>query len=417
MIIKQVKALLSFLLIVLIHTQNIAASPLPESNSREEAGNDTLIRFTQQFKIDSDVVVVSPSLERFSQEVDSIMRVDTINSVEITGVASIDGPEALNNRLAKARALAMEKWLASTTKVPDSIISTQAKGEDWEWFHALVKSNPQIPAQQKIIEILNSSLSNNQKERSIKSLDKGLTWNYLAKNIFPIMRCAQVDLGVKHRYIVPLDNEKIVEIEEIEEVIIEEPQVIEEERVEPQYVEDYWQRRFYIKTDLPYWLMTWANLAFEVDLAPHWSFNLPIYLSTVNYFKHTIKFRTFSFQPGFRYWLRSNNTGVYFEAHYGMGWWNFAFNGRYRYQDHFRKSPTMGGGIAAGYRLPISSNGRWAMEFGGGVGVYRLTYDRFQNKYNGKLIDSHKKTVFFIDNINVSISYSFPIEKKKGGIK
>lgn len=382
-----------------------------ETNPDKEAA--TLIHFTQPFDIDSHRIVSTPLLTNFSQEVDSIMRVDTITKVFVEGVASIDGSIASNQGLAKARAEAMAKWLRNNTSIPGDIISLIARGEDWPMFRQLVEAETDIPGRQQVLDIIDSDKNITAKEKEIRAVLGGRTWTYLAKHIFPAMRCVEVTLDVKHRFIIPVPEE-ILEIDFSEETAIEEVETEETVTEEiPVSSEEEWRRHFYIKTDLPYWLMTWSNLAFEIDLAPHWSFNLPIYFSAVNYFKHSIKFRTFSFQPGVRYWLNNNNTGVYLEAHYGMGWWNFAFNGDYRYQDHFRKTPTMGGGLAAGYRLPISKSGRWTMEFGGGVGVYRLHYDRFQNRINGKFIDSKSKTVFFIDNINVSIGYSFHIERKK----
>lgn len=416
MTITKIKATALFFISALIFTHSAKGQ---EYRKIEPVTTDTTLTYTQPFAIDKDVVVTSTQLSEFSQEVDSIMRTDTITHVSITGLASIDGPESLNKRLARSRALAMEKYLMETTSIPEGVITTAWKGEDWKLFRQLVSEDPQIPMQKRVLQIIDSKMSLTAKEGGIKGLDNGNTWQYLAKHIFPMMRCAEVVLNVKHRFIVPIPEE-IIEVEEVDEIVEEVPVVIEPEEPEVVVAEtveeviEECRRNFYIKTDLPYWLMSWSNLAFEIDMAPHWSFNLPIYFSAVNYFKRNIKFRTFSFQPGVRYWLNGCNTGVYLEAHYGMGWWNFAFGGEYRYQDHFRKSPTMGGGIGAGYRLPVSKNGRWTMEFGGGVGVYRLDYDRFQNRPNGKLIDSHKKTVFFIDNVNVSISYSIPVEKKGG---
>lgn len=427
-----IKTIILTIFSVLITTTAIKGSPQAAS-ARTAWGPDSLaIRFVQPFEIDGDLIVTSPQLKRLSVQVDSIMRVDTITHVSIVGVSSIDGRASFNENLSRSRAQAMEKFLVDNTTVEPYMVSVSFKGEDWNWFRELVEADSAIPARTELLNILRMRISHEEQKARIKKLDGGNTWKYLAKNIFPIMRCAELELSVKHRYILPEPEpepepepveevvEEIVIIEEvIPEPVVEEVIIIEPEpEPEPEPVdEEEWRRRFYIKTDLPYWLMSWSNVAFEVDMAPHWSFNLPIYYSAVNYFTRTIKFRTFSFQPGFRYWFKPDNTGPYLEAHYGMGWWNFAFNGEYRYQDHYRKSPTVGGGVAAGYRKVISKNGRWAMEFGGGVGVYRLNYDRFQNKPNGKLVDSHKKTVFFIDNVNVSISYSFPIEKKKGGAK
>lgn len=379
---------------------------------------DSVVIYNQSFGIESHVVTPTPGLREFASCIDSIMKADTIKRVSVIGLASIDGPESLNRRLAKARAFAMTDWLTKTVHIPDSIIYTAYRGEDWSMFRALIEDDPSVPARAQIMDILNSNRSYAAKEVAIKALDKGNTWAYLAKNIFPQMRCAEVTLGFKHRFIVPVTQE-ILEPESVETEVMEEiaisPEPLQGEELYMEEEQEEWVRNFYIKTDLPYWVLSWVNAAFEVDLAPHWSFNLPVYYSACNYFKHTIKFRIFGFQPGFRYWLKPDNKGVYFEAHYGMAWYDFAFNGKYRYQDYRRKTPAVGGGIAAGYRMPVSKNGRWMMEFGGGVGVYKLHYNRFINDYNGKLVDSKKKTYFGLDNVNVSISYTFPIEKRKGG--
>ena len=397
----------------------IPARGVSSIEDKNPEGEDSVwnIRYIQPFEIDSNRIVPSAPLKDFSQEVDSIMRSDSIRHVSIIGAASIDGPEALNTRLAKARAEAMERWLLETTRIPPHLISLDAIGEDWDWFRSLVEASPELPARQSVMEILDADISQSQKEARIKKLDNGRTWQYLAKNILPLMRCAKVDLTVSSRCVQPADSmpeaqtiEPVAPLEEVTEIVVT---VIEEEPVAP----EEWRRRFYIKTNLPYWLLTWANVALEVDLAPHWSFNVPVDYSACNYFTSTLKFRLFRLQPGFRYWVRPDNRGVFFEAHYGMAWYDFAFKGKYRYQDYLRRTPAIGGGLAAGYRLPISKNGRWAMEFGGGVGVYKLHYNRFINKPNGKLVDTKKKTYFGLDNVNVSISYSFPIEKKKGGIK
>jgi hypothetical protein len=160
-----------------------------------------------------------------------------------------------------------------------------------------------------------------------------------------------------------------------------------------------------------------ANVAAEIDLAKHWSFSLPIYYSAWNYFKSTIKFRTLAVQPEFRYWLSKYNDGFFAGAHVGLAYYNFAFDGDYRYQDHNRKTPALGGGVNVGYRLPISKNHRWRVEFLLGAGVYLLHYDKFHNTPNtkdGLMVESIKKTYWGIDQAAVSFSYTFDL-KKRGG--
>ena len=129
-----------------------------------------------------------------------------------------------------------------------------------------------------------------------------------------------------------------------------------------------------------------------------------------------LKYRTLAIQPEFRYWFNEQNERWFLGAHFSMAYYDIALKGKYRYQDHNGKSPALGGGLAAGYRLPISKNKRWKMEFSLGAGVYLLHYDKFHNYRTGLLVGTEKKTVFSLDQANVSFVYAFDL-KKKGSLK
>lgn len=174
-------------------------------------------------------------------------------------------------------------------------------------------------------------------------------------------------------------------------------------------------RKLYIKTNAPAWLMLWTNIAFEIDIAPHWSAQLPVYYSGFNYFRRDVKFRTFSFLPEVRWWAGADNTGFFANLHFGCGWYNYAKGGEFRYQDHDRNTPALGGGVGVGYRFHFCSNRRWTMEAAVGCGVYRLDYDIFRNVDNGLIMGREQRTFFGIDQAALSFSYSFGLEKKGGG--
>ncbi len=159
-----------------------------------------------------------------------------------------------------------------------------------------------------------------------------------------------------------------------------------------------------------------ANAAVEIDICRHWSFHLPVYYSAWDYFSSTIKFRTFTVQPEVRYWYSDRNDGWFTGAHFGLAYYNIATDGAYRTQDHDGKSPALGGGIAVGYRLPISRNHRWKMEFSIGAGAYRLHHDKFHNAPNGLLASTERKTYIGIDQASVSFCYTFDL-KGKGGAR
>ena len=167
------------------------------------------------------------------------------------------------------------------------------------------------------------------------------------------------------------------------------------------------------------WALAIANAAVEIDLCKHWSFNLPVYYSAWDYFSETVKFRTFAVQPEIRYWFstkENRNNGWFAGGHFGLAYYNIATNGEYRTQDHDGTSPALGGGLAVGYRMPISKNNRWKMEFSIGAGVYKLHHDKFRNYHNELLVYTEKKTYIGIDQASVSFSYTFDL-KRKGGAR
>lgn len=193
---------------------------------------------------------------------------------------------------------------------------------------------------------------------------------------------------------------------------------LQAQHVEKAPYQEAWSRQLHVKTNAIGLAAGIANMAVEIDLAKHWSFTLPVYYSAWDYFKPTLKFRTLAVQPEFRYWFKEQNEGWFIGAHFGLGYYNYALDGDYRYQDHNRETPSLGGGLAFGYRTHLSKNKRWKMEFSLGGGVYDSCYDKFHNTTDSKdglMVESSiKKTYWGLDQASISIAYSFDL-KKKGG--
>jgi hypothetical protein len=175
------------------------------------------------------------------------------------------------------------------------------------------------------------------------------------------------------------------------------------------------QRHYmYVKTNVVGLALLNANLGVEFDLGNYLSLNIPVSYSAINYFKPTIKFRNFSLQPELRVWPMKNHDGLFVGAHMGFAYYNFAFDGDWRYQDHNGTTPTLGGGLSLGYRLPISKDKNWKLEFAVGAGVYPLHYDVFHNLPNvkeGMLYEVRKGNYIGLDNVTIGISYRIPYKK------
>lgn len=348
---------------------------------------------------------------------DSIL---TITSVEFTGMASPEGPMDNNFRLSRQRMEALSRYVRSRVDIPDSIVIYRDQRVSWQYLDSVVV-NSDMEYRNEVSHIINNTpiyiFKNNVivdgRKKQLMDFNLGRTWHEMDRRFFSYMRNAAAIIVTLKKVQPPIEEQPIlnataVVVPPIVEVKEEAPAIVVDTVPE---VKD-WTRHLYLKTNAVGLGMLIANAAVELDLSPHWSFTLPVYYSAWNYFSPTVKFRTFCVQPEIRYWF-SDNDGWYVGAHFGMAYYNFAWDSDYRIQDKNKKTPAIGGGLSVGYRMPISKNKRWKMEFSLGGGVYDLNYDKFLNEYNGFLVESVKETFFGIDQVAVSFSYMFDLKKKR----
>ena len=388
------------------------------------------------FRVNSTVIdsAYSDNAARMQEMLEflrTIRQDSTINIIEVSfcGAASPEGSYQLNRKLAQGRLSALEKFIRSEVDIPDSLITYNDSYIPWDYLKSQIEDSGLI-RKDEVIAILeeearlvdyhhpNTHIDN--RVVKLRALDGGKVWQQMNNLLFEQMRNACAVFVTYKKELPPIqvsvivpDTIKVEPIVEAVEIVPDTTAIIE--TVIPEVEE--WSRKLHLKTNAIGLGMAIANVAAEVDLAKHWSFTLPVYYSAWDYFKSTIKFRTFAVQPEFRYWLSEENDGFFAGAHFGLAYYNFAFDGDYRYQDHNRETPTIGCGVSIGYRLPISKNNRWRVEFSLGAGVYSNHYDKFHNTprtKDGLMIESIKKTYWGIDQAAVSFSYSFDL-KKKGG--
>ena len=170
-------------------------------------------------------------------------------------------------------------------------------------------------------------------------------------------------------------------------------------------------RGWSVSTNAFAWGMAVTNIGFEKRFDnSQWSANFTMYYSAWNYGKQTRKFRTFTLRPEARYWFdRTNDRGGWFaEAHLGLMWYNVAMpSWDYRVQDHGGHNPNIGGGLGGGWRYIPWRDKHWSFEASIGFGVYGAKYDRFVNEPNGKLVDTHRCCWVGLDNVSISVVYTF----------
>lgn len=377
--------------------------------------------------IDRSYGVNTESLAEISSLLQRIEQDSTLTIVEVSfcGHTSPDGSYQFNCKLARARLEALENSVRSKVEIPDSIITRDDHYIPWEYLNEKVGESD-IPQKQAVLDIISQepqlvdylvgrSIDNRVIE--LQKLDDGRVWRQLHTLYFKHMRSACVVFKTHKRKIIqPLEivepSTKVEVLQKPKAYSIIIPDITPETK-EQTATTDGWTRRLHLKTNSLGIGMAISNIGAEIDLAKHWSFAVPVYYSALNYFTSVIKFRTLAVQPELRYWFKEDNQRFFIGAHFGCAQYNIAVDGDYRIQDHNATSPALGGGIGVGYRMPISKNDKWNIEFTLGAGVYDMHYDKFYNVKNGKLVGTYHKTYWGIDNAAVNISYRFDLKKRK----
>ena len=351
-----------------------------------------------------------------------------VTRVQFKGTASPDGGYEFNRWLSANRLRTFKELVNSYIEIPDSIIMANESDIPWDEFRTAVAESD-LEYRDEILAIIDEGPKlvpwfNDRhidfRLLKLKRLHGGRAWNSLKEPILRDLRYGEAVFEY-YRKMFPITppRAKFNDIALITPVLTPAAETY-----------GLWMPHIYLKTNFIGWGMLMANLACELDIAPHWSFTLPVYYSGMDWFKSTIKFRNFTVQPEFRYWfwLKNDgryrcNDGLFLGAHFEMSYYNFAFDGEYRYQDYRGRTPALGGGLSIGYRTPISRNHKWKMEFTVGAGIYPLDYSLFYNTpdvKDGQWAGRRKETYIGIDQAAITLAYTFDWERrvksyKKGG--
>lgn len=361
-------------------------------------------------ELDLDYMGNNESLQNFARKIDSI-GISRIDSIVIISQSSPEGVYEHNIKLSRNRASTMRKYILDKHPQLRNNLRVYDDGESWQQLREYVEKDTLMKSSsiERVLSVIDSDVNVGTKKWRMQQLP---VYKYLVKTYYPLIRNSSFYIlyyteveqaeavGASAGYIV---SEPVIDASALR--VESEPSATEEEP---------WSRQLHLKTNAVALGLGIANVAAEIDLAKHLSLSLPVYYSAWNYFKSTIKFRTFAVQPELRYWPSAKNEGFFAGAHFGMVYYNCAFDGDYRYQDHNREEPSLGGGLSLGYRLPISKNKRWRVEFSLGAGGYTCYYDKFHNTpdvKDGLMVESVKRTYWGIDQAAISLAYSFDLGK------
>lgn len=323
-----------------------------------------------------------------------------IDSIRIRASASPDGNYADNKRLAEMRANSIKDFIV--TEFPSVAVHIRISSfvEDWYGIQAFVVGARDIPNKEEVLSILYDPLDNRSTTSRLKALNSGVSYEYIAENILPLLRYGSSTIQLHWAEAMPVaENGSVFPVPEI----AGEPSIP---------AEDYFPVAAYTPDDDPVGLVLKtnavllgalvANIGAEISWGNSFSVDLPLMYSPYTV-SRTHRLRTLIVQPEFRYWLKKPLSGHFFGAHAHLGWFNVSLDEDNRYQDKNGNSPLWGFGISYGYALPFSK--RWGAEFTLGGGYANIRYDTFYNIRDGAKHNTGTRNYWGITRVGISLTY------------
>lgn len=109
----------------------------------------------------------------------------SVTDIEIAGYASPEGSVALNDRLSKGRAEALQTLLAQKGNFPASVYHVTHGGEDWVRLQELVEASG-ISQKEEILSIIRNTADPTQRQNKLVAM--GATYRILLNDYYPKLR-------------------------------------------------------------------------------------------------------------------------------------------------------------------------------------------------------------------------------------
>lgn len=117
--------------------------------------------------------------------------------VRISSSVSPEGSNSINERLVKARAAAISKWISSRFDVEIGYV-VDNMGVDWTSLISLVEESDEVPYKEEVLDILYNTPEQatrngrvvNERQQQLERLRGGEPYSYLLKHIYPKLRYA-----------------------------------------------------------------------------------------------------------------------------------------------------------------------------------------------------------------------------------
>lgn len=418
------------------------SSPKEVEEGLNEKQNITI--YFRLDKSDLDTLYLSNNLQL--RNLDSLLsskKSTGIDSLTIVAFASPEGHPDYNRMLSGKRANTIRNYIIDKYRnINPQNILTDAKGENWEGLTKFVQNDPLLPSREKVLNILNSSMNDMQKQSALMNLDNGKIYtNYIFPKYYRLLRSGTSVLLFNNPDIP--QSEIFATLAEPDILILPVPGLSPPSAPKAIDLPSYrYIRPFALKTNLLFDVATLFNVELEIPIGKHFSLAgewvFPWWgglgnkggVSPVPAYSEKYTMQMLSGSLELRYWFpRSNRMdekarkwsnpwpdynplcGWFIGPYVNRGIYDFQFGG-----DGIQGNLFNSAGLSIGFAHPISKY--FHMEYAVGIGYLQTDYKRYTPMDGHKVYQYDGRYSWFgPTKAKVSLVWvpRFKIENKKGG--
>ncbi|MDE5886118.1 MAG: DUF3575 domain-containing protein [Muribaculaceae bacterium] len=362
-------------------------------------------------------------MDHFIDKVREAAVAGDIEYIEVRAYTSPDGTSKANELLARNRCETISNYIIHQTGVSSDLIRKYPLGIAWDGLRELVKTTPDVPSRDAILNILDNTpvwvfdshgkIIDGRKSQ-LMWLDRGNPYKWMIKHLFPQLRNAvaitMVTKGDNAELSEESDKTNKLEVSEESDKtdkleISEESDKTDKLKLSPEF-EKKVKQRFALKTNLLYDVVLMPNLEFEWLIKKNWSVSIE---GDVAWWKFSFDriYRLAMVSPEARYHIRPR------DYWHGMYVGLFVGGGLYQLENRHDGYRGEGGmaGLSFGYMWPIGKH--FSLEAGVGAGYMHTRYKVYRNEDDHKLYMSTKSLNYFGPlKLKFTIAWRFDIMTK-----
>lgn len=164
--------------------------PPIDSLKVETHNSDAFLKFlVGRYTIEPSIKENAAELEKIHSILDKLLSNEniTINSISITGFASIEDTYASNMQLSENRAKALYTYIEKKYNLPSDIFHLNWVGEDWDGLVKLVEEG-NMDDKQEVLRIIKEYDIFDGREKQLMELNQGRPYLFMQDEYFPLLR-------------------------------------------------------------------------------------------------------------------------------------------------------------------------------------------------------------------------------------